>query len=607
VSGLATVAPDVQPGVGVHSSINGLFDDDGDIYKRGGTSYYGTPSVGQINDMTFIWSGFLSRRPTIVLGDEQSMYYLNSAKVPTNMGGGSVPGPVQGAVTYDVLYMPNGVAYAGGGQLQNYYNAGTATFDPASQIIVGQGTQWLANVDVGMFLSDPNLPANRKLSNYYRVTGVVDNTHLTIDRKPTTLNNAIQAATDYQLSASVLWTRPSSLPATGTLHLAAIADRLIVACGNRVAFSEAGMPWSFLPDDYHDLPQGVQVMGLGAIRDNLMVFTNYGLWKVTNLSYDLTDALGNVQQILSLDAPEMSLWHESGLAEWNGRLIAPGVDRVYLIDGLSAPVPLSDSITPLYMTYVRGAFRPGGAKVFRNTLFLPIIKQDNTPEVMLACRVNRAVRGRQTYFPWALLTGHAALSTALDVALISGTPMLLAVTGGQAARVIELTNIFAPSKANSHDADGTVPEFDVETRDFPTGNGQPNHVRRLRLRYSLEPDTALPEIHAGYSTGSRAQTYEEVGTQGTYAEIENTYSTYEELFRGPGWISLPASIDDPDRYWTPLKVVDLNAPGIDPVAWWIAPSVRTRYVRTRFRVTDPVAKLVLHHVDLSVRPATHNR
>jgi hypothetical protein len=35
--------------------------------------------------------------------------------------------------------------------------------------------------------------------------------------------------------------------------------------------------------------------------------------------------------------------------------------------------------------------------------------------------------------------------------------------------------------------------------------------------------------------------------------------------------------------------------------------VRTRYVRTRFRVTDPVAKLVLHHVDLSVRPATHNR
>jgi hypothetical protein len=606
---LRGVAPDVQPGVGLYSSVNGFYDDDGDIYKRGGTSYYSIPPVAQINNLTFIWSGFLARRPTVVLGDTNSMYYLDGAKKPVNMGGGPVPGPCQGAVTADTLFMPNGVAYGGGGLLQNYYNAGTATFDPASAIVVGQGTAWLANVDVGMFLSDPNLPAGKKLTGYYRVVAVTDNTHLTIDRKPTTLNNVVQAATDYQIAASTLWTRPSSLPATGTLHLAAIADRLIVACGNRVAFSEAGKPWSYLPDDYHDLPQGVQVMGLGAIRDNLMVFTNYGLWKVTNLSYDLTDALGNVQQILSLDAPELSLWHESGLSEWNGRLIAPGIDRVYLIDGMSAPVPISDSITPLYMSYVRAAFRPGGAKVFRNTLFLPIIHQDNTPELMLACRVNRAVKARLTYYPWTLLTGHAAKSVALDVALIANAPMLLSVIGGQAGRVAELTNLFAPSASNSHDADGTVPEFDVQTRDFPTGNGQPNHVRRLRLRYTLEADaTGPPEIHAGFSTGSRAQTYEAVAKQGTYANIKAAYASYEALFRGPGWVSgLPVSADDPSRYWNVLDVFDLSAPGIDPAAWWITPTVRTRYIRARFRITDPVAKLVFHHVDLSIRPATHNR
>lgn len=603
---LRGVAPDVQPGLGVFNSLNGLYDDDGDIYKRGGTGYYSTLPAFQINGLTFLWTGFLSNKAVQLAADKDTMYALDAAKKPVAIGGaGSLP--VLPAITANTLFMPNRVAW--GGSAKQLYNTGTITVDPATTTVTGAGTAWSANVEAGMLLWDANTPANAKLKDYYRVVSVVDNTHLTLDRKPITTTGAAVAALDYFVSSTMTWTPPASLPAGGTLHLAAIAGRLVVASGNRIAFSEANKPWSFLADDYHDLPQGVLVMGLGTIRDTLQVFTNYGLWSITNLSYNLTDAVGNIQQILSLLAPELSLWHESGLTEWAGRVIAPCIDRVYLIDGMSAPVSLSDSVTPLYMQYIRGGFRPGGTKVFRNTFFLPVVKPDATatPEIMFACRVNRPVKGRLTYYPWTVLTGHAAGAVSLDVALVTQAPMLLAAH--KDGRVSNFTDLFAPSRANAYDADGTVAEFDVETRDFPTGSGQPNHVRRVRLRYTLEAaDIGLPRIDAGYSTGSRAQDYEAVAKQGTYAQIKAAYANYTALFRGLGWVSgLPPSAGDPDRFWSLMDPEKLTAPGVDPATWWLRPVSRSRYIRARFRISDPVGKLVIHHIDLSVRPATHSR
>jgi hypothetical protein len=167
---------------------------------------------------------------------------------------------------------------------------------------------------------------------------------------------------------------PASLPA-GQRYLCAAAGRLLVAAGNRVAFSVPGSPEVFVADDFHDLPGGVLIKGMTAIRDTAFVFTNYGLYTISNLAFDLTDAFGNPQQQLQLITPELSLWGETGLASWAGNIVAPCNDRVFLIDGLSAPTPLSDSIASVYMKLPRGRLLPGR----REGLPQPLLPADHRP------------------------------------------------------------------------------------------------------------------------------------------------------------------------------------------------------------------------------------
>jgi hypothetical protein len=521
---LRGVAPDVQPGVGLTNAVNGLLDDDGDIYRRGGDTYYSAFPAGA-NPLTFIWTGYLNNQPKMLLGDKTGLFTLDAAKRLAPIAGGApVLAPVLPAVIANTVYLPN-------------------------------------------------------LSKW---------------------NGTLAAA----------WTRPAALPAAGTLHVASVAQRLVVASGNRIAFSVAEQPDNFVADDFHELPSGVVVIGLASARDTLLIFSNYGMWTVSNMSFNLTDALGNIQQVLGLLAPEISLWHESGLAEWSGRWIAPCIDRVYMVDAVSQPVAISDSITPIYMGHVRGGYRPGGAKVFRNTLFLPILTQDvATPHALLTCRLNRPIRGRQVYYPWTTFEGHAARVVMGDVSLIDATPKFLAAH--QDGRVTSLTDVFNPSDSVAADADGTVHAFDVETRDYATGTGQPNHVRKLRLRYTLEnaPGT-LARVTAGVSYGAVGQTYEAVREHsGDYAQVDASYASYEELFRGGAGLvgDLPRSPDDPLRYWVTVSDQTLPEPGADPVSWRFSRAARVRYVRVRFRITDPVAKFTIHHLDLAVRPATHDR
>jgi hypothetical protein len=505
-------APDVQPGVGVYNAINGLYNDDADIYRRGGTRAYGTGTLG--GPITFMWSGFLANAPVILLATATTTYTLDASAGPVHVGDVGMAVPGKGAVVMDKLYLPNGYVWDG------------ATY--------------------------------------------------------------------------AAWTRPAALPAAGPIRLAAVAGRLVVAAGNRVAFSEANNPASFVADDYHELPGGVQVMGLMALRDELEVFTNFGLWAITNMAYDLTDAAGNIQQTLSLTAPQVSLWDEAGLAEWAGQIVAPCTDRCYLIGGVSAPTVISDSIVPIYMAHIRAGYRPGDAKVFRNHFFLPIL-DGVTPVAALVCRLNRPVRGRLLYYPWSSLTGHPARALCSDIDLRGAAPRhLLGLVDGTIADFTDAQN---PDTLVARDADGSVFEFDVETRDFLTGNGQPNHVRRLSLRYTLK---GTGQIQAGYSFGSAEQLYQDLS--GTYADVKAAYQDYLALAHGPGWGSgIPPVPGDPERLWYKLDAATPPSPGIDPVSWRLPQARRVRFVRWRFRCTDPVDQLVLHQVSFDVRSAAHTR
>jgi hypothetical protein len=480
-------APDVQPGVGLYTATNGLFNDDGDVYRRGGTISYGTPTLG--TPLTWVWSGRLGIVNSLLAATTEGVYYYGPGVVSADSTG--LARPVRHALVGGRLYLPTLRFLAATGA--------------AGEVTAGA---WVPPVSVS------------------------------------------SQALEY--------------------HVESIAGRLVVASGNRIAFSEPVgylTDPAFVADDFHELPGGIVVVGLAAIQDTLLVFTNYGLWSITNMAYDLTDAAGNIQQTLSEIVPEMALLHEAGLAAWSGRIVAPCTDRVYLIDLLSPPVSVSESIVPIYMNYVNTGCLPGGAKVYRNTLFLPILRLEGGVHHavgMLTCRLNKPVRGRYVYYPWSEFTGHALkhrmfdLRRPVDTTLTPQSPGLLAA--GEDGRITNFTDVFAPSAANASDADGTTHAFQVETRDFPTGQGQPNHLRRIRLRYTADSPAA---VNVSYSSDRQT--------------------------------------------WTALADGQVIPPGRDPLSWWLPNTARVRYVRTRFTVPGPVDRLVVHGLDLGIRPATHAR
>jgi hypothetical protein len=514
---LRGVAPDVQPGVGLFNSENGLFNDDGDVYRRGGSTNFSSVVSAPLS---FVWTGYLNQVAKILIGTPGQWYGVSGPVVaspvtPVALGGLGTTVPFLPAIINNTIYLPNGVKWTGGAATNN-------------------------------------------------------------------------------------WVGPASLPA-GQRYLCAAAGRLLVAAGNRVAFSVAGSPEVFVADDFHDLPGGVLVKGMTAIRDTAFVFTNYGLYTISNLAFDLTDAFGNPQQQLQLITPELSLWGETGLASWAGNIVAPCNDRVFLIDGLSAPTPLSDSISSVYMGYLAAGYYLGGAKVFRNHYFLPIIAPiTRDVKAMLVCRLNRPVRGGSLYFPWTVITGHAAQIVMADFALVADRPRLIGAHRN--GRLLDLSPFFSPSEAVT-DADGSAYAFDVETRDFPTGSGQPNHVRAVRLRYTAKGSGS---VLAGVAIGTQSQRYEDLLPR-TYAQVKAEFVDYAEVFRGHVPASgLPVNPDDPDRYWYSLGQTLLPTPGVEPISWRLTSAKRARFARMRLRSTDAF-QLVVHHVDLSIRRASHDR
>jgi hypothetical protein len=174
------------------------------------------------------------------------------------------------------------------------------------------------------------------------------------------------------------------------------------------------------------------------------------------------------------------------------------------------------------------------------------------------------VRGRQTYYPWTEFDGHAGQQSMFDFYVSPFGPMLLGA--GTDGRLNDLSEIFnAFDYSGGGDADGTAPLFELETRDFPTGQGQPNHLKRIRLRYTAQ-GTAPPNVQAAYST------------------------------------------DPLHATWADLNTTALTMPGEDPLAWWLPQVPRARYARVRVRVQDTdLTRLIVHRVDLSVRPSTHAR
>jgi hypothetical protein len=255
------------------------------------------------------------------------------------------------------------------------------------------------------------------------------------------------------------------------------------------------------------------------------------------------------------------------VASWQGALLIPAIDDVYLfsLDGPPQPITGSrsdafdDGIRALYRSYVKAGYQPGLASVHRGHYWLPVMNGTTLVDV-LVCRLDRGMT-------WTRWTGHAANSAyAQELGATTRSPKLYGIKG---RRVLDLSSTLDPIAGNASDADGTVADCVITTRDYPIGQ-QPGFVERLRLRYQLTDDG---------SGGTTAPTVAVAVSSDQDAGVFTTLTELGEQGGGTGGI-----VSSGAKYM-----------------WW---KVRKRRERIRFRitVTGACAGFVLRSLELLIRP-----
>jgi hypothetical protein len=148
-------------------------------------------------------------------------------------------------------------------------------------------------------------------------------------------------------------------------------------------------------------------------------------------------------------------------------------------------------------------------------------------------------------------------------------------------RALTLT-YFSPSQQAHRDADGSTPQFSMETRSFPTGQNTANLVARLRLRYKCSDNEGSPKITAEVATEQQVRggivwgAFTWGANRGWATPGENTY----EPMSGQA----PPSLDAAKLYsWRLQK--------------------KRRYVRFRLTCSQPTAQLTIKQLEVFTRQA----
>jgi hypothetical protein len=203
------------------------------------------------------------------------------------------------------------------------------------------------------------------------------------------------------------------------------------------------------------------------------------------------------------------------------------------------------------------------------------------------CRLDRPYRSKLgTAYPWTRFAGFSRDLAALAVRTGSGSaarnPQLLGASTRSSSRVLRCNSWFGPDVTQKNEPDGSTHEFDVILRDWPTGDGlSENTVRRVKLRYELVDAAADdPKISALWADGT-------VDLSGL------------SLWDTALWDSGVWAGDDAGE-WKQLEGQAPEDVGDDPYPWNV--NKRVRFLRLRFRSTQPASRLVLRSVEVKVRP-----
>jgi hypothetical protein len=563
------------PRNGVFEIRNGLLDDSGSIYKRGGSQVLSTADFGSAGSVPLmLFDGYVSAGRRTVFADAAAFGVLSGAEAPISLGGGGLPGPRRGVVIGGCLVV-SGKVY--GGSLKSAaYSTGTISTTAASAIVTGAGTAWLANVDAGMLLA---IGSER----LYVVKSVDSDTQVTLTEN---YEGSTGGGKAYALQPL------GTLPAALTSDSYAVAgDRLVIGSGNVVTFSNSRAPtgqlrWqTFTATDRWTLPDGGNILGMASLGDEALIFTTAGVYSLGNLAYDLTDAAGNQQQTLSRLNPDLILWGgNAGIASWGNQLVVPATEGVWMLAQGGGMELLSRSVPARIRGHVANGNQPGVSGVYRGHFILPVVTAANGATDLIICRLDRPIQtGEGTIFPWAWQDGAGAQTGAVTVRRAAGArPRLLMggpSTGG--SRILDNSAFFEPGVAVKNDHDGSTHEWSVTLGAFiPSRMNIEDFVSKLRVRYELvDAASDNPTLTAWYALGHPAS----ASLWGTALWGTGVWSTADQSAE----VQLATQAPESD--------------GVVPFTWTV--NKRARLIWFRFRSVGPSASLRLRTVEMKSRPS----
>lgn len=557
-AGMVRVAPHLLPTNAAWLLQNLMLDDDGSVFKRGGTT--AKTDVFDANGLTWCWDGYLLGGQRTVVASATKFGVLDTDdETILNLANGGLSAPARPVVMNGVLFV--GTKAYGGSRITTAYSAGTLAVTEGSATVTGTGTSWSTNLSAGSLLA----VSGRLVA----VQSVDSDTQVTLSKAWT---GSTAAGVSY--TAGPMQSIPSAMHPSGVY---AVAGNRFLSCVNDFAYFSDIDDWNtWDPTDYHRVG-GATITGAVSLSDITFLFTTGGVWAISNITYDLTDALGNVQQRLDPVNTDLVLWGSQGVASWQNTLIVPAIDGLWLF-GNGAPVKASNAITALWTGYVEGGYTVGQAVVYQGRYILPVLNGTNLID-LLVCRIDRPIKaGRlDTVFPWTTWAGSGADMTAFTVRVGAAVREPVLFGAANTGHLVTYPE-FVPD-GTPLDHDGSAPIVDLVTRDYATGALNVNLVKWARVRYELIAKTATAVLGALYGSEGRP---------GLAQWGEVVWGNFQ-------W----TAADYPD-----FAFLDGEAPeddGANPFKWKV--NKKVRYFRFRLVCDDPCDRLVIRSIELAVRPS----
>ena len=577
----ADIAPNLIDPRGFLQGMNALLDYAGVPTKRGGSEKKSVSSP--LSSANFIWDGEFPVGQRTVFGGPEGLAVLDDDDEHAILLPASGMAPQRAALVNGYLFTSAGI-YAG---------AKTPTPTGGGTINVTNGTPNVVGVGTHFATAAPGTLIRPTGGRAYTVAAVIDANTLTLaeNYKGTTATGLT-----YTLGPIVSY----SDPYYAADFYATVANRLILAINPAtIRFSRVNDPHTYKATDYYTLPEGVRIIGMAPVQQDLLIFTTKGIWLLRGLAYEMVDPLGNPQQSLTQVSDSIIAWGNQAIVPYSGALVVPTIDGCVIVNAAGVQSDLGRyAVRRKIARSAEQNYKPGQAAVYRDTYLLPILDAANGWIDTIVCKLDLPVRtrSRPAVWPWTQLSGAGAENVSYAVrppssgpVIGTGEPELLA--GHSEGLLLDCNGFFEPDDGNAKDHDNSVPEFDIVTRDYPSvpGVGATGRFRRMRILYEMVATDAFPNPTIDAAIGS--------------AGLSTAVAEWDEV----KWGEFLWSADDAEAGgFTSLAGEYGPDPAVNKASWNI--TRYAPYARFRIRSTDPVAKLSLRALELfTVEPGSPRR